>query len=112
VEADLSRHYGIDLRDLYRRDSDGRRRLTLRMVQVRVMALIEYEPGSFTARALGGPGWRVGDYLAADLWAAHVGKPHPAYPKAQQSPQSAAKLQAARRRAADRQALIDAGVST
>lgn len=112
MEADLSRHYGLDLRDLYRRDADGHRRLTLRMVHVRVEMLLKYEPASFTARELGGAGWQVGDYLAADLWSVQVGKPHPAYPKSQPSPQAEAKLRAARKRAADRQAQIDAGIIT
>lgn len=36
VEADLCRLHGLDLRDYYRRDDDGRRLLTLRQIMVRL----------------------------------------------------------------------------
>ena len=39
IEADLSLHYGLDLRDHYRRDDDGRPLLTLRQIMVRLRHL-------------------------------------------------------------------------
>jgi hypothetical protein len=47
VEADLQRFYGIDYRDRWRRDGDGRRRLTLR----RLFVLVRHLPESDSAVA-------------------------------------------------------------
>lgn len=82
MEADLSRYYQTDLRDLYRRDADGVRRLTLRMLLVRV----KYLPAESALAA----GWSRTDHLLDELrrqTAAAAGvknpKPHPDRPKSQ-----------------------------
>jgi hypothetical protein len=77
VEADLSRFHQIDYRDRWRFDEHGRR-LTLRMIAVRVRHL---PADSATAMALGGSGWTVGDFLAADQFRALAGQAHPADPR-------------------------------
>lgn len=113
VEADLSRYHGIDYRDRWRYDEHGRRRLTLRMILVRTRA---FPPDSAVGRALGIElGWKVGDYLLADVYHALTGKRHPARPRGTRSrvkaptPDRAKKVAAARRRARARAARIARG---
>ncbi len=112
MEADLSRYYRIDYRDRWRRDAQGRRLLTLRMIAVRVRFL---PPASATARALGGAGWDLGHYLMGDLFHAMSGKPHPGRPVPKRRPRvadpaRARKLLAARTRAREhRQRLQEEG---
>ncbi|MGV8972252.1 MAG: hypothetical protein ACOH10_08005 [Rhodoglobus sp.] len=77
MESDLSQYHHIDYRDRWRFDAEGHRRLTLRMVFVRVRNL---PPESQTALAQGGAGWRIEHYLAAHLYTAISGNQHPAYP--------------------------------
>jgi len=77
VESDLSRYHQIDYRDRWR-FRKGRRRLTLRMIAVRVKHL---PPESATARATGGDGWRLEDHLLADIYGATAGQAHPWLPK-------------------------------
>lgn len=110
VEADLSRYHGIDYRDRWRFDVEGRRRLTLRMIRVRVTHL---PPDSAVHKALGGPGWSVNDYLTADVFHANSGKPHPARPSGKsavvESPERRRKVRDARRRARARRKAIERG---
>ena len=111
VEADLSQYYHLDYRDRWRFDSDGHRRLTLRMISVRVGHL---PSDSATSVALGGPGWRLEHYLAAHLYGAMAGEPHPSLPKASPitDPEREKALRSARLRARERQRAIDAGEIT
>jgi hypothetical protein len=111
LEADLARFYHCDLRDLYRFDADGVRRLTLRMVLVRVKHL----PAD---SALGG-GWTRSEHLLDELRRQVAGsagvknpKPHPDRPKRKprrMTKQRKAKLDDARRRARERRKAIAEG---
>lgn len=80
MEADLSRYHQIDYRDRWRFDEHGRRRLTLRMIWVRIIHL---PPQSATQIHLndGQIAWGWTEYLLADLWQLLVRKPHPNRPK-------------------------------
>lgn len=113
VEADLDRYYQRDYRDRWRFDDAGRRKLTLRMILVRIRHL---PPDSAVSIALGGAGWTVTDYLVSDLFHAQVGKKHPGRPKdvasKAPSPDRERKLAGARRRRAQRQRAIEAGEIT
>lgn len=111
MEADLSRYHHLDYRDRWRRDEQGRRRLTLRMIAVRV----RYLPlDSAVAMALGGDGFTTTDYLLMDVFHAQAGNPHPAREEAAKHHTPAAdparekKLMAARRRAAERRRALQA----
>ncbi|WP_336793022.1 hypothetical protein [Gordonia malaquae] len=55
------------LGDLWRRDEDGRRRLTLRQLHVYTVNLTP-RSGMATAENGGQRVWDVADYLLADLW--------------------------------------------
>lgn len=83
MEADLSQYHQIDYRDRWRFDEHGRRRLTLRMIWVRIRTLPR---DSATQIALndGRIPWGWSEHLLADLWSAFTGKPHPNRPKTQQ----------------------------
>lgn len=111
VEADLSRYHQIDYRDRWRFDADGHRRLTLRMILVRVRHL---PSDAATTLALGGSGWTQTNHLLADVFHATAGKPHPGLPKAIKGsdPKRDKALRAARARARERQRAIDAGEIT
>jgi hypothetical protein len=79
VEATLARYYQIELAEHWRRDSDGRCRLTLR----RIRNLLRHAPYDAPIWVeLGGHGWAVGDYLLADLFRLWAEKEHPADPRA------------------------------
>lgn len=72
IEADLSRFHHIDYRDRWRRDVDGVRRLTLRMIYVRVIHLpadsalsLHYSDGASA--------WDLHAHLLADLSARLAG---------------------------------------
>lgn len=110
LEGDLQRHHGVDLRDRWRRDERGVRRLTLRRLAVLVHSL---PPDSLTARAVGWDGFTTTDVLLMDLWAVQTGKAHPARPKPSatrvQDAERAEKVRAAKRRAAQRRQAIAAG---
>lgn len=116
VEADLSRYHHREYTDRWRLDERGRPLLTLREIRVRLRYL---PPQSATGQALGlDTGWRVGDYLLADVYHALTGKKHPAKPNpkkstgagaSRQTPARAAKLAAARRRKVAREAQIARG---
>jgi hypothetical protein len=111
VESDLSLYHHIDYRDRWRRNADGTRRLTLRMIAVR----IRYLPAdSATALALGGSGWRLEHYLAAHLFHATAGKPHPMLPKPEKAsdPEREKKIRKAKARSRERQRAIAAGEIT
>lgn len=108
----MDRFYGRDLRDLWRRDSDGRRLLTLRMVYVRVLALPRDSALALDANG-GTQPWSLTDHLIADLWTLTarraMGKKapreldHPRRPKPTAkppTPERNARLQQARRRRA------------
>lgn len=108
MEADLSRYYQLDIRDLWVIEA-GMRRLTLRMIWVRVTHL---PPDSSTARALGGGGWTVHDYLVSDLWSALAGRAHPARPAQAVRVADPARLAAAKRRQRSRARQIKRGEIT
>ncbi|AMS03654.1 tail assembly chaperone [Gordonia phage Mulch] len=81
IEADLSRFHGIDYRDRWRRDPDGVRRLTLRMIYVRVLRLpadsalsLHFSDGQST--------WDLHAHLLADLIKHMVGVEYTARPGA------------------------------
>lgn len=113
VEADLDRYYRRDLRDLWRFDRHGRRRLTLRMVYVRLRFGLPATSALAIDANGGRAAWGLTDHLLADLWTLQVrqgmGKKapkdldHPSRPKPQprqMSSERAKRLQAAKRRRA------------
>jgi hypothetical protein len=109
LEADLSALHHTDLRDYWRRGSNGRPLLTLRQIAVRVRRL---PADSAVARLLGSPGWARADYLLADLVHVQTGKPHPARPKpdtARETPEKRGARRAALARAQQRRQDIEAG---
>jgi hypothetical protein len=67
VEADLRRFYGVRLSDLWRRDSDGHRLLTLREVWVYVSKLPRTSALAIDDNG-GTVPWSLTDFLIADLW--------------------------------------------
>jgi hypothetical protein len=110
VEADLDSVYGRDLRDLWRFDAHGRRKLTLRMVYVRIAHGLP-ATSALAIDANGGRApWTLTDHLLADIWSLDAKqvagrkapKDHPGRPKPQRrnhiSPMREEKLRAARRR--------------
>ncbi|WP_328660360.1 hypothetical protein [Nocardia salmonicida] len=112
MEADLDRFYNRDIRDLWRFDRHGRRRLTLRMVYVRIIHLPAESALAIDATG-GRVPWSLTDHLVADLWTLTarqgMGKKapreldHPRRPKGSPrpvTPERAARLQAAKRRRA------------
>lgn len=111
MEVDLSRYHQIDYRDRWRFDADGARKLTLRMIAVRVKHL---PADSATALATGGTGWTLTDHLLADVFHATGGNPHPWKPKQAKGSDSerAKRKRAAKARARERQRAIDAGEIT
>ncbi len=68
MEADLLQYYRVDLADHWRGQ------LTLRRLWVLISQL---PPESRVATELGGPGWRAGDYVIADVFGAVTGELHP-----------------------------------
>lgn len=119
MEADLQRFYRVDYRDRWRRDADGRRLLTSRRIGVLLRHL---PPESSTAHIHRDmePYWSVEAHLLDELRMAWVGtkqhppKPHPQRPTGtnRTDPDRARKVAASQRRAAARQARIDAGEIT
>lgn len=81
------------------------------MISVRVRHL---PPDSATAVELGSAGWRLEHYLAAHVFQATAGEPHPALPKVSpiKSPQRVKAIRAAKVRAAERRRAIEAGEIT
>lgn len=73
VEADLDRFYHRDLRDLWRIDEQGHRKLTYRMVYVRITALPADSSLAISANGGRRP-WTVSEYLLADLWEINANK--------------------------------------
>ena len=78
MESDLSRYHNIDYRDRWRFEPDGMRRLTLRMIAVRIRDLPD---DAATRLAVGGNGWTLGNLLAAHNYGAMSGQRHPWLPK-------------------------------
>jgi len=111
VEADLSRYHQIRYSNRWRFDPDGRRLLTLREIAVRVKYL---PPDSATSIALGGSGWRLEHFLAAHIFQATTGNPHPALPTQSPiaDPVRAKQMRDAKARARERQRALDAGEIT
>lgn len=112
MESDLQVHCnGIDYRDRWRFDSEGRRRLTLRRIGLLIRHL---PPGSATALATGGTGWGLSDHLLADIYGATAGEAHPSKPKPVKGsdPARDKARRAAKARARERQRQIDAGEIT
>lgn len=80
MEADLSRFHQVRYSDRWRFDSEGRRKLTLREIWVRIQEL----PGDARIVKLnngGLPRWDDLTYVASDIVHALTGKPHPNRPK-------------------------------
>lgn len=79
VEGDLSEYFGIRYTDRWRFDADGRRRLTLREILVRLQFL---PPGARVVRHYNGgrARWTDEEILLSDVFHALTGKPHPARP--------------------------------
>ena len=102
MESDLSRYHNIDYRDRWRFDPDGTRRLTLRMILVRLRNLPEY---AATRIAEGGDGWTLENHLQAHTYGATAGQKHPWLPehKKQVSPE----VEAARKAALARKKIRD-----
>lgn len=75
MEADLARYYSRDADQL---PAFYRGQLTLRRLQVLVKGLPQE---SQAAKAIGGHGWPVRDYLLADLFAIWAEQPHPFDPR-------------------------------
>lgn len=94
VEADLARFWGVDYRDRWRFDADGRRRLTLRQIHARLSHL----PAD-SAVAIAMNRRSPMELLLMDLYEPLAGRPHPARPL---SPEQAAErnAEAARQRKA------------
>jgi hypothetical protein len=103
--------YHVDYRDRWRFDESGRRRLTLRRLRVLLTYLT---PDSATSIALGGSGWRLEHYLAAHLFHATAGKPHPMLPKAEKAPtpEREMKVREAKARKRERERALAAGEIT
>lgn len=117
MEADLARFYGIDYRDRWRHDDNGRRRLTLRMIYVRLSHLPP-ESAVMTLERDSKPVWSVEAHLLDDVRMVlsssekHPARPHPDRPvkrRAAPSRERARKLAAARKRARARQRAKDTG---
>lgn len=120
MEADLQRHYGVDYRDRWRRDSSGRRVLTMRRLKV----LIDHMPveSELRAAATDAPLMNLEHVLLADIWQATARSkaPHPLLREArsktranrQATPQRRRKLAAAKARRRDRLRRIDDGEIT
>jgi hypothetical protein len=108
VESDLSRYHQIDYRDRWRFDANGSRRLTLRMIHVRLKSL---PLDSAVAIVEGSGGWTLEHYLTAQLWEVQTGEPHPAKPKHEKAidPQVAQARKAALIRKREREAAIAEG---
>lgn len=112
--------YGRDIRDLWRYDEHGRRRLTLRMIYVRVLHLPATSALAIDANG-GKMPWSLTDHLLADLWyldakqlaGRKAPKDHPGRPKAKRhvdnSPERQARLRAARRKRAALRAKREGG---
>ncbi len=114
VEADLQiRCNGVDYRDRWRFDANGRRLLTIRRIGVLLRGL---PPDSETARAEGSSGFTNTEILLMDLWQMQTttGEPHPLRPKGSKAvdPEHEKRVRAAKVRARERQRAIDAGEIT
>ncbi|CAM3433183.1 hypothetical protein [Tsukamurella hominis] len=66
MESDLSRYHGIDYRDRWRFDENGCRRLTIRMIGVRITTLPADSALNKKFRD-GATPWTLTDHLLADL---------------------------------------------
>lgn len=80
MEADLQRYYGIDYRDRWRRDDQGRRVLTLRRIGVLVRNL-PLDSAAVRATNDGETPWSIEQTLLADLFHVTAGQAHPLRPK-------------------------------
>lgn len=112
VEADLQiRCNGVDYRDRWRFDANGRRILTLRRIGVLLRGL---PPDCETARAEGSSGRTNVEILLMDLWSATTGELHPFYPKNSKAADPAREkaIRLAKVRQQERQRAIDAGEIT
>lgn len=79
LESDLGRFWGLDYRDRWRFDCDGRRRLTLRMIYVRMSNAPA--TAAVVVALNGGKVLRTGtDLLVMDVFEALTGRAHPARP--------------------------------
>lgn len=108
MEADLSRYHHIDYRDRWRFDEHGARKLTLRMIWVRVQHLPRESATQIHVND-GKIAWGWHEYLLADIWSVFSGKPHPNRPTPPAKKQRTAAVEnerarrVARKRARDRQ---------
>lgn len=112
VEADLDRYFHRDLRDLWRFDEYGCRKLTHRMIYVRITNGLPSDSALARDANDGKTPWSLEHHLLADIWGLEARqlagkkapKDHPARPKRRRrqtiTPEREAKLRAARRRRA------------
>ena len=110
MEADLQRFYGRDYRDRWRQGPDGRRLLTLRQIWVYVSHL----PAD-SALGVALELRTQTDVLLADIHSLLAGQAHPLIQERRapaRDPEREQQIRAARRRARERQKLIDAGEIT
>jgi len=107
LESDLLKHFGVDLLDVWRFDSDGNRKLSYR----RIMNLVKFLPtDSATSLALGASEWKLEHYLLAHLFQAFSGTPHPGLPNAVEKDDDRQKiLDNARERAKERKDKLASG---
>lgn len=117
MEADLSLYHGLDYRDRWAFDANGRRKLTLRMIAVRLRHL---PPDASVVRVTMPEvhDWGRSELLLAQVWQQLAQKPHPwleAIRKGRHrnvSPERLRQLELGRRRAAERERLIELGEIT
>lgn len=101
VESDLSQFHHIDYRDRWRRDQDGVRRLTLRMIYVRVVLL---PPTSALSLHFsnGCSVWDLHAHILADLVRAWTGAEYPNRPGGEPEPDPAVTAERERKRTESR----------
>ncbi|MGI5222169.1 hypothetical protein [Nocardia sp. CA-290969] len=112
VEADLDRFFHRDLRDLWRFDEQGRRKLTLRQIYARITHGLPHNSALAIDANGGRMPWTLSDHLLADIWGLEAKqlagkkapKDHPGRPRTKKAvssdPRRAEKMRAARRRRA------------
>lgn len=88
LEASLQATYGVDLRDMWRRGSDGLPLLTMRRLGVLVRHLPSTSP---VMSATGSGGWSNTDLLLSDLMAVWSENHHPSDPRMQRHESKAQK---------------------
>lgn len=80
IESDLDRFWGKDYRDRWRFDADGRRRLTLRQIYVRIGENLPTDSSMAVSMNGGKALLTRTDVLLMDVFQALTGRPHPSRP--------------------------------